>query len=83
MAASGKHTAEDIAAILKAQNYKCAYCRVKLRLKSRQTHIDHIMPLSRGGSNDKKNLQALCQHCNASKNARDPIDYAQAIGLLV
>jgi 5-methylcytosine-specific restriction endonuclease McrA len=81
-AALGKHTAEDIAAILKAQNHRCAYCRTKLR-KGRSTHIDHIIPLARGGSNDRKNLQALCSTCNTTKSAKDPIEFAQELGLLV
>lgn len=29
--------------------------------------IDHILPLSRGGTNDKSNLQSLCWECNAYK----------------
>lgn len=83
MAAPGKHTSADIIAILKAQNYRCGYCRKKLRKEGRSTHIDHIIPLARGGSNDRKNLQALCRTCNTQKNDKDPIEFAQTIGLLL
>ena len=34
-----------------------------------QVQIDHIKPLSQGGSNDPSNLQALCACCHAAKTA--------------
>jgi hypothetical protein len=33
-------------------------------------HIDHIRPVSLGGSNDPSNLQLLCARCNLSKYNR-------------
>jgi 5-methylcytosine-specific restriction endonuclease McrA len=34
------------------------------------TTRDHIVPLSRGGSNDWSNLQPACRECNSAKRDR-------------
>jgi hypothetical protein len=44
---------------------KCLHCGTTQRLT-----IDHIWPVSRGGSDDLENLQTLCHSCNAKKGAR-------------
>lgn len=78
--AGGKFTKSDIDRIYKAQKGKCAYCRTSLK---NGYHIDHIQPLARLGSNYPRNLQLCCDDCNHSKNARDPIEYAQSTGRLL
>ncbi|QWY83261.1 HNH endonuclease protein [Rhizobium phage RHph_X2_25] len=80
--ASGTHTKEDVAEILRKQKYKCAECGTSVR-KVENRHVDHIMPLSKGGSNAKWNLQVLCPDCNLRKGAKHPIDFARERGRLV
>jgi 5-methylcytosine-specific restriction endonuclease McrA len=78
---NGTHTTADLAEILRAQGNRCAYCKVDLKQIKKQ--VDHIVPLVRGGSNGRSNLQYLCQPCNNTKSAKDPVDFAQSIGLLL
>lgn len=78
--AMGTHTGEDISRLYGLQKGKCACCKVSL---ANGYHVDHVVPLALGGTNDKDNLQLLCQFCNCSKGPKDPIDFAQQIGRLL
>lgn len=75
----GTHGIDDIERIFSQQKGKCAVCRTPL---GPNRHRDHIVPLSRGGSNWAKNIQLLCPPCNLSKNARDPVEFMQSVGFL-
>ncbi len=35
----------------------------------RQVHLDHIVSLADGGSNDPTNFQLLCSKCNLEKRS--------------
>jgi 5-methylcytosine-specific restriction endonuclease McrA len=73
-------SAKFIKSLEKKQNGKCAGCFKKLK---KGFHIDHIIPVAKGGDNKESNLQALCPDCNHSKHAKDPFVWAQENGRLL
>lgn len=77
---TGMHTVSEIRKLLNLQKNLCAVCKINLRAGY---HVDHIIPLANGGSNDKGNLQILCASCNTSKGAKDPIKFMQSRGFLI
>ena len=56
--------------VLKRDNFRCKYCGAKAS-DNIKLHIDHIIPVSKGGKTCLKNLQVLCERCNMGK--RDKI----------
>lgn len=56
------------------QNHKCPYCKKEFDFD--QMHGDHIVPWSKGGKTDRKNLQMLCTECNIKKSNYD-VDYSK------
>lgn len=56
------------ASLLTIQEHRCAGCGAKIT--EEETEVDHIRPLSRGGTNRPDNLQALCAYCNRSKGTK-------------
>lgn len=63
----GTVTAEYILSLLQKQNYKCAISGKDIR---GNYHVDHIIPLSKGGAHTAKNIQLLAPEVNLSKADR-------------
>src|SRR3546814_355768 len=80
--AEGTYSEDDAKALLKRQKNKCAHSWCGQSLSGGK-HLDHIHPLSKGGSNWPSNLQYLCPKCNLQKGAKDPIEFAQLNGSLL
>lgn len=70
--AGGAYTSADVVLQLKSQKGKCWHCGKKLGDKY---HADHLIPLTRGGSNDARNIVISCPFCNQSKNNKLPHEW--------
>ena len=51
--------------ILIRDGYCCQYCG-----SEDATTVDHVLPISKGGTDDPDNLVAACTRCNYSKGNR-------------
>lgn len=65
----GTHTDEEWRALCNKYGNKCLCCKKETKLTR-----DHIVPLSKGGTNDISNIQPLCLKCNMKKKT-STIDY--------
>ncbi|MBD2384438.1 HNH endonuclease [Cylindrospermum sp. FACHB-282] len=63
--------------VINEAGYRCEYCRTSSRLIGMPLVMDHILPSSLGGSDERENLSACCYRCNEFKGAKitanDPV----------
>ena len=71
----GKYYPSDVARLKRLQDNRCAYCQRPLIV----FHVDHKIPLSRGGENRPPNLQLLCPTCNAAKGAMTDEEFREVL----
>lgn len=74
--ADGHCSRESFEGILKAQRDCCYWCGNAFG-PDNPSGVDHLTPLSRGGSNAPSNIVAACGPCNASKGGRTAEEYIQ------
>jgi len=49
---------------------RCEYCCMHQSLQGATFHVEHIVPLSRGGASAPENLAWCCPSCNLHKSDR-------------
>ena len=59
----------------------CYWCNESVR--NRKTHIDHVIPLARGGKHTISNLVISYPTCNLQKGSKDPLEFANSLGRLI
>jgi 5-methylcytosine-specific restriction endonuclease McrA len=80
LANGGSHTPEQIEELYTKQHERCVGCNKSIR---KHYEIDHIIPITRGGSNDISNIQLLCLPCNRGKHNKMPEKWAREQGRLL
>jgi len=73
------YTVDDIKNLLVLQHNKCIACLQQLV----KYHIDHRVPLSKGGDNHRRNIDLLCPYCNISKGNKDSMEFMRKNGWLL
>lgn len=71
------------ARLYEQQSGRCAGPGCGEALDEVEVHLDHVIPIARGGLHDDGNLQLLCAWCNQSKGPKLPHEFAQRRGMLV
>lgn len=58
--------------ILRRDGFRCQICGASQK-DGVTLHVDHIVPVSKGGRSVPSNLRTLCERCNKGKsNKYDP-----------
>ena len=56
--------------VLKRDNFTCQKCGATAK-DGAKLHVDHIVPVYKGGKTTMSNLQTLCDRCNIGKGTKD------------
>lgn len=69
-------TARQLSDWVKAQDKRCFYCDCACESSY---HVDHIVPLAKGGEHRESNLVIACAPCNLAKGACDAVEFLDRI----
>jgi hypothetical protein len=61
--------------ILNRDEFTCHYCGSKNPLMA----VDHVIPVTKGGTDEESNLVAACQTCNSKKNNKPLKEFLDAL----
>jgi 5-methylcytosine-specific restriction endonuclease McrA len=72
--AKQRRVAVNRAAVYDKSSGKCHYCAISLE-RDGTWHVEHMTPVSRGGSSEMDNLVASCVPCNVSKGTKTASEF--------
>lgn len=61
--------------VYKHDGYQCVVCK-----SNEDLVVDHIVPLAKGGTNARENLQTMCSPCNSSKGVKSMDEWLASRG---
>jgi len=67
-------TLETKERLCEAQNHRCAICGKRMAANGRRRDyptLEHVMPISRGGSRSIENIVITCAGCNGDRDNYD------------
>lgn len=76
LGAEGEHTAGDVRRQYVIQSGRCFWCDQPIGHAYPLCHVDHLIPMQRGGSNWPWNIVLACPRCNCSRSSRMPLEWA-------
>ncbi len=59
---------------------RCEYCQAPERFFNSDFEVEHVVPVSQGGTDDESNLALACRKCNVHKSARRPVTTSANVG---
>ena len=73
----GTLTAQQIQELQSTPDKECFWCETEC---NENYHLDHIVPISKGGRNSLCNIAISCQPCNNKKGSKDLTEWLEEIG---
>lgn len=67
--------------VLNKYNKKCAYCGNDITIEDMK--VDHILPQSKGGTDDMDNLMPACEICNHYKDSHNLIKFKYLLNNII
>lgn len=65
--------------VLARDNWTCCSCGRTAKEEGVTLEVDHILPRSKGGTDEMSNLQTLCKKCNVGKSNKDATDLRRSM----
>lgn len=73
----GELSGTDLLLKFREQQGRCRYCDKKIgRGRAGDWHVDHVVPISKGGTNHPDNIVVACSDCNLRKHNKMPWEFA-------